>query len=407
MKKSWIYIFCVVAAVYFGIQMYNISFPSVLTEPAQDYTAHQRLNMTGLLIRNEDVIYNMNGGVTGLAVYDGSHVAKYAKVATVYKTEKDVDVQMRIQEIEREITSLQTAQSPTGMTLRDPIAIENRLTELVADIMYDVDRRDMSSVASSKDEIELLMNVKNLLANRVVNFDAEIAELTAERDRLVQSVSDSIEAIYAPASGYFCRNIDGYEEVLRPQMLSSVNVADVELMLEMEPAQPNTDADYIVGKLVKDYYWYYAGIVDASAMEKVSIGQAVKMTFPFSAGQQIDGKIYHISQPSDGKCVLVVQSSTMTEEMKKLRKESCDMILGTYDGIIVPKVALRESNDKVGVYTLEGAACVFKPVDVLYEEGEFAVVEKKDPLLEGRSCLQVGDDVIVKGNDLYDGKIVK
>ncbi|MGI6030702.1 MAG: HlyD family efflux transporter periplasmic adaptor subunit [Eubacteriales bacterium] len=407
MKKSWIYIFCVVVAVYFGIQLYSITFPDVLTEPAEAYTAHRRLNMTGLLIRSEDVIYNMNGGVTALEVYDGSRVAKGAQVAKVYQSAEDVEVQIRIQELNSQINSLETAQSPTGMTLRDPVAIESRITELAGQIAYDADRGDMEDMAEIKEEIELLLHVKNLVTNKVVNFDSEIAALTKERDQLMASVSGSVENIYAPASGYFCSSIDGYEEVLRPDMLESVNVADVELMLEMEPAQPDVNADYIVGKLVKDFYWYYAGIVEEEAMEEVSIGQSVKMTFPFSEGQQISGTIYHISQPSDGKCALVIQSSTMTNEMKTLRKESCDMILGTYDGILVPKIARREVDGQVGVFTMEGSTCTFKPMEVLYEEGDYIIAAREDPVLSGKDCLQVGDEIIVKGDDLYDGKIIR
>ena len=56
------------------------------------------------------------------------------------------------------------------------------------------------------------------------------------------------------------------------------------------------------------------------------------------------------------------------------------------------------------MYVVEGAKALFKPVTLLYDNGDTYVVQ------EDRSStgnLWVGDEIIVEARNLYDGKVVK
>ena len=56
------------------------------------------------------------------------------------------------------------------------------------------------------------------------------------------------------------------------------------------------------------------------------------------------------------------------------------------------------------MYVVEGANAVFKPVTLLYDNGETYVVEEDRSSTDN---LWVGDEIIVSARDLYDGKVVK
>lgn len=105
-----------------------------------------------------------------------------------------------------------------------------------------------------------------------------------------------------------------------------------------------------------------------------------------------------------------------------LRRQSAEIILSTTEGTRVPRSALRittqtvtekdaETDEEVtkeikvtGVYCVNGAKALFKPVDVLYTGDEYAVVRPAGSTEKVK--LRSGDTVIAVARDLYDGKVV-
>ena len=57
-----------------------------------------------------------------------------------------------------------------------------------------------------------------------------------------------------------------------------------------------------------------------------------------------------------------------------------------------------------GVYTVVAGQMEFKPVNILAEGSDFYVVE---PAQESSRSLRSGDEIVVQGTGLYDGKLVQ
>lgn len=74
-----------------------------------------------------------------------------------------------------------------------------------------------------------------------------------------------------------------------------------------------------------------------------------------------------------------------------------------YSGLKIPKSALRVVNSKRGVYVLTGMQVKFVEVNVIYSDDDYMICEKQT---EDEKVLRLYDEVIVKGKNLYDGKIV-
>lgn len=410
LKRSWVYIFVGVFVIYILVQLYRINFSPVITQKAEEITAYEQITLDGIAIRGEDVLYNTTGGgVIGHLVYDGAHVKKGTNVATVYGSEKDVDLQMEIRKLDERIDGLEEAQSPTSATVSDPQTVDTNVADLISSVIYSRGRGEITTMEDKRDQLELLINIRSLLTNQVINFDDQINQLKTERNALASQMSDKVTDIITPESGYFCTTIDGYEEQITTDGIDSMNVADLQAMLALAPDQA-VGATYVVGKVIRDFEWYYAGLVDSSAVENMSIGDSVQMTFPFEEGGQMNGTVYHLSPESGGKCVLVLKGTVMNTDTMSMRHTKCDVILGSYTGIKVPKEALRVVDDEVGVYVLQGTVCKFKEINVLYETDEYVVAEKLDPTVNAQAniqSLQASDDIIVSGKDLYNNKVVK
>ena len=57
-----------------------------------------------------------------------------------------------------------------------------------------------------------------------------------------------------------------------------------------------------------------------------------------------------------------------------------------------------------GVYAVVAGQMEFKPVNILAEGSDFYVVQ---PAQESSRALRSGDEIVVQGTELYDGKLVE
>ena len=75
----------------------------------------------------------------------------------------------------------------------------------------------------------------------------------------------------------------------------------------------------------------------------------------------------------------------------------------SYKGFKIDSDALRIVDDEYGVYVLSAQRVIFKPVEILYSNDDFLIV---DAAGTGSRALTSKDEVIIGGKDLYNGKIV-
>ena len=180
-----------------------------------------------------------------------------------------------------------------------------------------------------------------------------------------------------------------------------------------------------MGKLILGDNWYYAAIVSQADAETLSSARSMYLRFSKSVEQDLPVSVYHISEEENGRVVVVLKGSSYLPELTLLRQQSAEVILGNLEGIRVPREALRAektsvdengelvTTEQTGVYCLVGMEARFKPVEVLYSGDGFALVRSIYDSAAGDltgsqevARLRSGDQVIVTGRDLYDGKVL-
>jgi len=116
-------------------------------------------------------------------------------------------------------------------------------------------------------------------------------------------------------------------------------------------------------------------------------------------------KVQSISAPENGDVVVVFSSNQYMKELVNLRKQSASVVMDTYEGLKVPKDAVRVDDEgKLGVYVITGMYSEFKRIDVLYETEDYYIVDT-DPTTT--KSLLVYDFIIVGGKGLSNGKVIK
>ena len=76
-----------IAVVFIGNQIISSVYKPIKTDSAVFYTAQDGLKITGLIVRNEELVCYDGKGVMHFVTADGSRVSKNGIIANVYESE--------------------------------------------------------------------------------------------------------------------------------------------------------------------------------------------------------------------------------------------------------------------------------------------------------------------------------
>ena len=93
----------------------------------------------------------------------------------------------------------------------------------------------------------------------------------------------------------------------------------------------------------------------------------------------------------------------MNTEYAGLRNEQIRITFDKHTGYQISNKAIREVDGQKGVFVLNGNIVKFKKINIAYSDSEYSICN--NPENEG-GFVELYDEVIVEGVDLYDGKII-
>ncbi len=378
-----------------GYQGYNSVREEYETETAVIYSSADKVSFRGVYIRNESVIRSSYTGVLSYPVSDGSKVANGSVVAYVYEDESDIEINRRIKELSDEIELLKAAQNPGTVLIADPPFISSRISEKYQTVATLIAKNDISEIKSCKDELLTLMCIYQISVKQENGYDDRIAELELRTDELAKSRKAYKAAITSSDSGYFVSYTDGYESKLRLDDSSEITAEVIKDVIANEKSMRASRSKDEIGKLVKGYDWKIAGIIDNSD-SVYNPGDKVKLSFA-STPDTVTATIESL-EPTENpeEWVLILRCDEMTFDLVQKRSERVEMTLNDFEGIKVPREALRfNKNNEKGCYVLWGQRVLFKKVDPIFEDENYTLSR----ITSDEEYVCVYDDIIIKGVD--------
>ncbi|MBQ5597592.1 MAG: hypothetical protein IIU66_03795 [Clostridia bacterium] len=382
--------------VYLLYQTVLTSLSSIKTETAIAYTAEETISAEGYIIRDETIITSddAKGGVLNYEIADGNRVAKGGKVAGVYKSERDVEIKAQIAELDNQISNLSVVCNMDMSNVTDLSRIDNQIKTGLIDLLDIVDGGDYSSLSAAADEYLTLLNKRLVAIGAETNFSARLATLQSRKAELEAQLGTAID-ITSESAGYFVSSIDGYENVLGTD---SVKTLTKEQLESIKPEE--TKAENVIGKTVDSVDWYIATVLSFEDSLKFTEGQALRIRVPLQTATELPVTVEKINRDAaSSETVIVFKCGYMNGELSLIRTQPLTIIVSSSEGLYVPNDARRIVDNQMGVFVKTGNAVKFKPIEVIYNGTGFVICKKDGEL-------RLYDEVIVKGNDLYDGKIV-
>lgn len=389
-------------AVYLGVYVWRgltDPFTTVMTYP---YSMDDAAPANGLLVRSEVVIPGQEG-IVDLLPAEGEKVGVGQTVAMLYRDSTALDRKQ-----ERLALQLELEQLNYALRRRDSVGDTSQLdADIVGQIAVLRGNVSADNLTGLEDATLALrsMVLKRVdayggTAESVAAIEALIAD-TTERLRALDAAS-ALDSTSVPAgqSGIFSALVDGYEAVIRPDMLPDLTAAELTALLNTRQQE---DASAL-GKLIVETRWYFAARLDGTSAARLEIGKQARVCFSRDFVGEVSMRVEHISENAGGYCAVVFSSTQYLSDTTLLRRQTVDILFQRFEGIRIPKEALRIRDGVQGVYTVVGAQAEFNAVEILREGETFFLVS---PVGEGRRILRAGDEVIVTAEDLYNGKVVR
>lgn len=403
--KGWqaIVTLMLVCAVIFYVsyQAYRSVYSGVDTELAVLHSTYESIETEGLVYRTEKIIPAVSNGQPYYTTENGTRVARGSVIASVYRDAESGRIKQQMEEIDAQIAAFKTIMADAGSGRLTLGVIGDQTTDALLGLVQTTDSGDLSKVGSSSFNILSLLSKKDLVTGKDVDFTDKIRALEQTKATLKESYQNPISQISAPVAGYFADRVDGYENLLTPNNLAKLSTTTLK---EQMNAQPQSDVA-ACGKIVSGYEWYMACIVPDSYYNVLGVGRTLTLRMSFVLDEAVPVTVYACNKDNQGNMAVVFRCDQMSSELSTIRKEAVAIQLVEHTGLKVPQRAIIVNEEQeVGVYIRSGNSVAFRKIKQQFSQpADYAICE----IVDEDGYLQMYDDIIVGGRDLYDGKIIR
>ena len=413
--------FLLLAAIYVVYQAAHILFPQNVYETALPAVISDTVEADGVLLFDES--YVAGSGNLGYLAADGERVSAGTAVAEVYSNASQASLRLQLNQLNDQIDLLQKSQNTSALQL-DTLLKER--SSALYDLLDTLDDSDYEAVDDDANAYLLAQNKLWVVTGEAANFTDQITALV-QQSQSVQAQLGSPAQITAPQTGYFVRSSSSGRLNASADDILALNAQELQGYLQSDPVLA---LDGCAGKIVAGFTWRYVGVCSAKEGEKL-LGQdgkprrtAVEISFPGRVETALKATVTDVTIDADNDLArFVLTCNSINGDVLCLNHARARISTGESTGLRVPAAAvhyLKEDGTEAetqgenyipGVYVKYGNIarfCKIDPVDAdhpLISEDDYILVLPKGT--DGSvSQVRLYDEIIVSGQNLYDGKLL-
>lgn len=362
----------------------TVTVEAALTSVSADGTAR------GIVVRSESVLQSSQPYID-ISLREGAKVAAGGEVAMAMSGQTGLERAARMHELELEIARVSAAAE--GISSAEDLTARNaQLRAAVLELAGSVARRELDAVDAAA------ANLRWLTFDESGREGARLDAMRAELDSLRQSSSSDTSLLRADFSGVFSTAVDGYES-LSPADLQNLTPQGVEELIASRAEVP----EGAYGKLVTDYNWYFAAVMSDAGAANLTVGGYASLDFGRWYGGNVAAEVVSVSDGYNGSSAVVFRCDTALAETLPMREAAASVVFDEYNGIRVPSQAIRTDGEGLEfVWVITAMQLERKDVRVIYRDADFCVVERE----AAPNALREGNEIVVSGNDLYEGRLM-
>ncbi len=385
--------FCAIVG-YLGFSLLSSFYSPMTTTVAMEYEARDAIVVSGYVVREETVL-TTSSAITAPLRNEGEKVGNGQAVAMAYDNATQRQTQVEIDTIASQLEQLAYVGSSSN---QDDKVLDNSILTQILAVSRKVAQNKVEETGNDGIKLKGLVLRRYASDTDLDALDDRVDSLQNQLSNLESSSSVGGREIIAPHSGYFSATVDGYESVLTPENVGQWTVQ------ALDTVAPDAIPQGAFGKLIAQDEWYYVATVSTKAVEDISVGDTFSLSFSADFSAVYPDRVQAIGDVSGATTTIAFYCKGDVADVTMLREQTAHILLDVYDGLGVPKSAIRVNEaGQSGVYILESAKAKWKTVDILYDNGENYVVALDK---SSTANLWPGDEIIVLADNLYDGKVV-
>lgn len=369
-------------------------------ETVFSYTVADSCRVRAVAVRDEALLTADVGGKLSYVCADGEVVIPGMIVAEVYSDQSSLQLQSLVERYESEIELLTQAQKTAPRYLGSE-TLDAKINDAAGEVVDSVARSELSDLPAARENLLQLLGRRLIATGRQKDFSSRISYLSTQEQYAKSQIAQTFKTVEAQTGGYFCSAVDGYETLLPadPDALS----ADVIERVANGTLPPEQSAPDVIGKVLRQHDWYLASVVEAGEAARFTPGAMVTLDFNMRACDNLPASVYAVREGGDGKTLVVFRTNRINEHLITMRVSAVSVRLRSFSGLRVSAKAIRYSGQTEGVYVKRGNLITFKPIERIYQSENFVLCSENST---AENPLALFDEVIVEGQDLYDGKIL-
>lgn len=413
--------FLLLAAIYVVYQAAHILFPQNVYETALPAVISDTVEADGVLLFDES--YVAGSGNLGYLAADGERVSAGTAVAEVYSNASQASLRLQLNQLNDQIDLLQKSQNTSALQL-DTLLKER--SSALYDLLDTLDDSDYEAVDDDANAYLLAQNKLWIATGDSANFTDQVTALT-QQAQSVQAQLGNPTQITAPQTGYFVRASSSGRLNAGANDILAQDPAQLKAYLDSNPTLP---LDGCAGKIVSGFTWRYVGVCSAEQGQKL-LGQngkplsfSVQIRFPGQTDRSFKATVSEVTiDEEQGLARFVLTCNVINGDVLCLNHAAARISVGESTGLRIPASAvhyLKEDGTEAetqgenyipGVYVKYGNIarfCKIDPVDndhPLVTDSDYILVLPKGT--DGSvSQVRLYDEIIVSGQNLYDGKLL-
>ena len=408
MKKQglWFRRFIFLLIFLFVMPFMGYHVVSALTDPigtvnAVLYTVETVTCLDGWFVRDEVPLPSPSEAFT-VQAETGCRLAKGDSVALTYGSDADMQKDKEIRALTEQLDSLVAIHQVSTQPI-DLLEMDRAISDKLLDFLALRDTGLLRGLGEKSGELKNLLLERSYAYGNGRDISLEVTELSKRIDSLRESMGDARGVVSAPVSGVYCAWTDGYESVLTPELLDNANCEKFADSVQCERVPADRQG---MGCISQGFQWYYAALAPRKELGELVTGKTV--TLRVDGLQCYEARVRRISddgEDGDDLCLLVLEGDRHLADLVSLRNVPAEILWESTTGIRVPREAVRlDEEGRMGVLCLVFEQQRFKAIDILLERDNYYLVAHKPG---DSAALLPGDQVIVRGKGLSDGKVVR
>ena len=263
---------------------------------------------------------------------EGTKVAKGENVFRYYSNNES-ELKRKIAELDEEIGDALEGQ--TEIYSADIQLLDRQIEEYMGKVLI---TNNLNDIEEYKTSISEALIKKAKITGELSPSGSYISKLIEQRRKYEEELNNGQEYIKAEIGGVVSYKVDGLEEELTPDKLSSLNekILDGYNLKTGQMIPTSSEA----GKIVNNFECYIAVFLDSEEANNAIVGKNI--TLRLSDSTEIKATIKQIIQQESEKVMIIFKTNKAVEDLISYRKISVDVVWWSDSGLKVPNSAIIE-----------------------------------------------------------------